>query len=86
MTTALTRAPNGVDDGIAMQWHYPAGQVAQLIANFKGPSARGGVVSGTKGSLHLGPRLNRPRCLSARTSQSEPVTHTASSPVPGPVG
>jgi predicted dehydrogenase len=80
MTTVLTRAPNGVDDGITMQWRYPAGQVAELIANFKRPSTLGGLVSGTRGSLHLGPRLNRPRCLSVRAGQSEPVTQTADSP------
>lgn len=72
----LSFAPNGADDGVAMQWEYPGGRFAQLSASFRGPSALGGVVAGSAGSLTLGPRLNRPAELTIRLPGSEPVTES----------
>lgn len=79
---AVTRtfAANGVDDGVAMQWTYPGGRFAQLSASFRGSGGLGGIVVGTSGCLHLGPRLNRPRQLSFRADGAEPVTETEDSP------
>jgi len=84
---SMTFAPNGADDGIAMQWTYPDGRFAQLHSSFRGPSAMGGIIRGTAGYLHLGPRINRPRELTLATlgttlgaGQSAPETRTADSP------
>lgn len=73
-------AANGTDDGIAMQWAYPGGKFAQLHASFRGPSALGGIISGTSGSVHLGPRLNRPQRLVVHAEHAAPRTETADSP------
>jgi predicted dehydrogenase len=80
VSTTMTLASNGVDDGVAMQWAYTDRAFAQLYAGFRGPSALGGIVSGTSGSLHLGPRLNNPRHLTIRIGQAEPLTETVDSP------
>jgi predicted dehydrogenase len=80
IATTSTFAANGVDDGVAMQWAYPGGRFAQLSASFRGPGGMGGIVAGTAGSLHLGPRLNRPRQLSLKADGAEPVTETEDSP------
>lgn len=80
IAAASTYAANGVDDGIAMQWMYAGGRFAQLSASFRGPGGMGGIVVGTTGSLHLGPRLNRPRQLSVQAGKAEPVTETVDSP------
>lgn len=75
-----TFAANGVDDGVAMQWAYPGGRFAQLSASFRRSGGMGGTVVGTAGSLHLGPRLNRPRQLSFQADGAAPVIETADSP------
>lgn len=78
ISATRTYAASGVDDSAAMQWTYASGQFAQLFTSFLGPSAVGGVLSGTAGFAHLGPRLNRPRRLSVWVGQGqcEPVTET----------
>jgi predicted dehydrogenase len=80
VSAVVSWAGTGVEDGIAMQWAYPGGRFGQLYSGFRGPSALGGIVSGTSGSIQLGPRLNRPRWLSLRAGQEEPVTETRESP------
>jgi predicted dehydrogenase len=80
VAAALTFAPTGADDGAALQWSYPDGRFAQLYAGFRGPSALGGIVTGTSGYLQLGPRLNRPRQLTIHLGQDAPRTETADSP------
>lgn len=77
---SMSFAANGADDGVAMQWTYPDGKFAQLHSSFRGPSALGGIISGTSGSVHLGPRLNRPRQLTVYAGQSAPGRETADSP------
>jgi predicted dehydrogenase len=80
VTAALTFAPSGADDGAALQWNYPNGTFAQLYAGFRGPSALGGIVTGTSGFLQLGPRLNRPRQLTIRSGRNAPRTEIADLP------
>lgn len=80
ISASLTFASNGADDGVAMRWAYPRGKFAQLQSSFRGPSALGGIVSGTDGSIHIGPRLNRPRKLTVYTEHSVAVAETIDSP------
>jgi predicted dehydrogenase len=80
IAATMTWAASGADDGVAMQWAYPEGTFAQLYAGFRGPSALGGILSGSSGTLHLGPRLNRPSELTLQADYSDPVTETAYSP------
>ncbi len=58
-----TQAPSGVDDSATMQWDYNNGPVAHLASSFRQASTTGAVIDGTKGSIRIGPRLNRPRTL-----------------------
>lgn len=80
ITATVTEAASGVDDSAAMQWTYPDGTFAQLYAGFRGPSALGGILSGSSGTLHLGSRLNRPSWLTFQAGGSDAVTETADSP------
>jgi predicted dehydrogenase len=80
VTAALTFAPSGADDSAALQWSYPNGTFAQLYAGFRGPSALGGIVTGTSGFLQLGPRLNRPRQLTIHSGRNAPRTEIADLP------
>ena len=83
ISASLTFASNGADDGVAMQWTYPDGRFAQLHSSFRGPSALGGIITGTSGSIHLGPRLNRPRELIVHDEQSARTTETVDLPGSG---
>lgn len=56
-------AQTGVDDSVAMQWSYSNGAFAHLAASFRRPSALGGLVAGDRGTIELGPRINRPQWL-----------------------
>jgi predicted dehydrogenase len=80
VAASLTFAPTGADDSAALQWSYPDGRFAQLYAGFRGPSALGGIVSGTSGFIQLGPRINRPRRLTVQVGQDATRTQTADSP------
>jgi predicted dehydrogenase len=79
VTAGQTFAPSGVADSVTMNWAYPGGQTAQLSSSFR-VSSSCAIISGTSGTLHLGPRLNRPRWLRWQAGPSPVVTETDESP------
>jgi hypothetical protein len=57
----------------------PRGQVRAAVGELRRSGGMGGIVVGTAGYLHLGPRLNRPRQLSFQADGAEPAIETVDS-------
>lgn len=74
-------SPTGSDLTDAIQWGFRDGRVAQIYVSAAGESPFSALITGTRGSIEITPRLHRPKQLTIRDADG--IETIDGEPVPG---